>query len=241
MEKRTVRLLVSIVLAACLLPLPAFASEPMAPEAAPNSALVQTAPVGAPVSEGGGTPARYIVFATQPDGSVRAVFSKRVRMQIRGGQSYAGLRPTGNDADLVRVRVEDARQAVIFEDTVEIPKWIRGEFHGKVPDASGEFAIDSHILPDRAPAFVVRVPDIAGTTLALDSVAFAPSTRLDLDALDANFAVTITACRHRNGAPSGWNNGAPANRLDLLIMGDGYTAASSRNSSRRAQLATGSS
>ena len=74
-----------------------------------------------------------------------------------------------HDADHVRVRLEDARRAVVFEDTVAIPRWVRGEFHGKGPGTLGEYTIDGHVIPQAEEAFVVRVPDIADATLVLES------------------------------------------------------------------------
>ena len=185
--------------------------------------LVAAAPAGG--ASGGGTAARYLVFATQPDGSVRAVFSRRVQLRspLRG-RPYTGARAATRDLDEVGVRLEDAHGAVVFEDAVRIPRWLRGEFHGQGPGALGEFTIDGHLLPEQAAAFVVRVPDVGRATLALDFARAGKGARFDLDALDADAAVA------RSVPPqppplAGWSNGDPANRLDVLIMGDGYTAA----------------
>src|SRR5262245_44910885 len=161
----------------------------------------------APVAGDAGTAARYLVFATQPDGSVRAVFSRRVQLRssLRGRPSTGAARAATRDLDAVGVRLEDAHGTVVFEDTVQIPRWVRGEFRGNGPGALGEFTIDGHILPERAAAFVVRVPDVGGATLALDSARTGQGARFDLDALDADSAVARSVPPQPPPLP-GWSN-----------------------------------
>ncbi|MGH7786059.1 MAG: M64 family metallopeptidase [Candidatus Binatia bacterium] len=170
--------------------------------------------------------ARYLVFTVQPDGSARAVFSARVLLRSPlKGRSATAARTANRESDAVGVRLEDASGAVVFEDSVEIPRWVRGEFHGAGPGPLGEFTIDGHILPDPAASFVVRVPDVAGATLALDSVRLPRGARFKLEALDEDPAVARSVPAPQPPPLPGWDNGDPANRLDLLVMGDGYSAA----------------
>jgi len=172
---------------------------------------------------GGRTPARYLVLQIDPDGTLRPVFSTRVtlRSPLRGN---GGARlPARRDSDAVRVRLEDQRRAVVFEDTVEIPRWIRGEFHGEPADRPGAYTIDGHHILERSPTFVVRVPDIAGAALTLDSPRLTAPARLALDELDADPALARSAPRLAPPPLPGWTNGDPTNRLDILVMGDGYT------------------
>ena len=169
--------------------------------------------------------------------SPRAVFSTRVRLRTPlKGRSTSGARAASRDRDEVAVRLEDAGGAVVFEDSIEIPRWVRGEFHGTGPGPLGEFTIDAHILPDSSASFVVRVPEVAGATLALDSVRMPRGARVALDALDHDPAVARSAPAPQPPPLPGWDNGDPANRLDLLVMGDGYTAAQQTQFNSDAQM-----
>lgn len=186
--------------------------------------LLATAPINGAAADDSRA-ARYLVFSTQPDGSVRAVFSARVRLRTPlKGRPPTGARAENRESDEVRVTLEDGRRAVVFADTVEIPRWVRGEFHGQGPGLSGEYTIDAQVVPEPAATFVVRVPDVAGATLVLDSTRMPDEARVDLDALNDQ-----SGGAQALGAPPpplpGWSNGDPANRLDILILGDGYTAA----------------
>jgi hypothetical protein len=172
------------------------------------------------------TTARYLVFRMQDDGAVRPVLSTRVRLDAPlSGRSLATAPVRTRDADEVVVRLRDAGLADVFVDRVRIPRWRRGEFHGAQTATPGQFDIEGHLLPEENPSFVVRVPDLPGTTLELEAPGAATAATFDLDALDADRAVLREAPVARTQALPGWSNGAPANRLDLLIVGEGYTAA----------------
>lgn len=111
--------------------------------------------------------------------------------------------------------------------------WLRGEFHG-------ENEIDGRIFPKNEKFYVVRVPSESGTFLRASSSVRAeeadknpenspskPST-LEVD-LDAIKSVGVPLSHDRLSASystgSIFLNGASANRLDLLIVSEGYTSA----------------
>ncbi len=173
-------------------------------------------------------PAHYIVFEIDGSGVPQPVFMRTVELpavppsaaeeQLEDArlQALAG-------APLRVLRLEDDKSQVVHRSVVEIPRIIRGEFHGKAVPGGG-WEIDSHRLPDEKPAFVARVPALPGTRLIVDG---ASRTSFDLDELSSRASTlrlapmldTLSAVTAFRGG------GSPDNRVDLLIMGDGYTAA----------------
>jgi hypothetical protein len=130
---------------------------------------------------------------------------------------------TERSADAVNVRLRDAAGRVVFETVTGVPRVLRGEFHGESGRTSTA-TIDGHHIRQRDRAFVVRVPSIEGAVLEITSKAFARPTQLRLEATRDASLVVGGRTAVVSSLP-GWSNGDPANRVDLLIVGDGYTTA----------------
>ncbi len=187
---------------------------------------------GAALAEAPGT-ARYIVFELGDDGSLRPQFHRIVRLaaaprSLTSDEVEARLAGPFRGEERVRVRMFDADGALAFEDIVAVPKWIRAE-------AAGEFAEDGTIeglrLVSGPRSFVVRVPVAERSWLALSlpredgrppEAAFRDA-EFDLDALaaDRNLPLADFAPQLELRGAAAANSG---NRVDFLIMGDGYTA-----------------
>lgn len=182
-----------------------------------------------------GHPVHYIVFTMDADGDVTPVFHREVRLASplvsRTEDSLELLRsaPAAGDGS-IEIEVSDPAGDVVFLDRKPLPTWIRGEFHGG-PGAAGGWEIDGHLFPQEEPSFVVRVPVIKGGMLRL---ALAGATRSreeteafsldDLAAREDLLALAEAPAADALAAPS-LISGSPANRVDLVILGDGYTAA----------------
>src|SRR5262245_52111662 len=165
-------------------------------------------------------PAIYLVFEARADG-FRLIHRRDVELSAPVvSLSEAELRKAERDAEPrgrgVGVRLRDGRGHEVFRQHLELPEWIRGEFRGR-PEGSA-WQIESYAVPDPSPAFAVRVPAGRGRDLRLQGRNRAAALDLaapgPLEAIATGVAVTATA-------PSG----SPANRLHLLLIGDGYTAA----------------
>jgi IgA Peptidase M64 len=179
-------------------------------------------------------PAHYIVFSIDEDGDVTPVFHRKVLLAAplvsRTDGELERLRstPAAGDGSL-DVEVLDAAGDVVFRDRMTLPTWVRGEFHGG-REGSG-WSIDGHLFPQQDRAFVVRVPPVADGTLRLalgdtfrrreESAAFSLA---DLAAREDLLAVPEAPPADVVWAPS-TISGSPANRVDLVILGDGYTVA----------------
>jgi hypothetical protein len=163
-------------------------------------------------------PTQYVVLSILPDGSVQPLFSTAVVMhRSTAAPPTALLQPARGETEIA-LQLHDASGALVFEDTLRLPTWLRSETPG-APLGDGTFAIESHRIPVAARTFVARVPIVPGARLSLQSGLVSRATELHLDALP-----TVAPA----AAPDVVRlvqNGDPANRLDMLIMGDGYTAA----------------
>lgn len=196
------------------------------------------------------TMARYMVFEVDDGGAVRPQMHRLVRLaaaprSLTAGEVEARLAEPFREEERVRVRMFDAAGALAFEDVVAIPKWTRVE-GAMLPDADGGGEIDGGRLVSTQRSFVVRVPVAERSWLALSlpgadgrprEAAFRDA-EFDLDALaaDATLPLARFAPQLELRAAAAANSG---NRVDLLIMGDGYTAAEqAKFDSDAANLAT---
>jgi cysteine-rich repeat protein len=169
-------------------------------------------------------PAHYLVLEQDAAGAIRVAHHRLVEMRepLRSLSAAEVARrramaPRG--ADVPEVTLDDGRGRVLFRTTADVPRFLRGEFHKTGPVSLGESNIEGHLVPLDARVFVARVPRIAGARLSVES----DRPRTSVLALD-----TLSAGATPQMAPPplpGFDNGDPANRVDLLIVGDGYTAA----------------
>jgi len=126
-------------------------------------------------------------------------------------------RPNRNNQPVI-VRLTDASGKIVFQKTERVSGLIRGEFHGK---SLGD-PIDGHFFEKKVKIFAVRVPVIKGTTLTIKPIDSDIISTFDMDSLKLNVA-KIEA--HGDGVVSPVRvTGNPANRVDVLYMGDGFTA-----------------
>lgn len=159
-------------------------------------------------------PAHYVVLEFA-DGQVVPVYYRQVELAVdRGGSMPASA--AGSTDDRIRWRGQDGR---VHE--VSMPEIVRAEF-ARDP-ASATSAIDAVAIPNHQRSFVVRAPLAEGATIDLELPGGA-TQRIDLEDIAARaeqlpLAGRVPAIARR--APTGGN---PANRLDVLVFGDGYTA-----------------
>ncbi len=174
---------------------------------------------GAPASS-----AHYIVFETHSGGTAEPVFYKQVTLaaplqSLSAAQLDTALAQPSRNTNPILVTLRSPEGMVVYRDVVGISPWLRGEFHGETPDAP----IDGHIFPQDSPAFVVRVPVIKGATLSLENASRQPMGSFDLAQL-VRETPEIDLSRSQEITDKSALSGSPANRVDFLIMGDGYTS-----------------
>ncbi len=168
--------------------------------------------------------AHYIVFEKDADGVIRPRYYAPIQWSgpgptgLRDAELAAALAgPSRNTEHLAAAVISDSGE-ILFQTAVDVPRWLRGEYHGANPGDP----IEGYLLTASQPAFVVRVPAITGATLVLRDAASAPLARFDLDQLART---TPRSELSRGAGTASQATGNAANRVDLLVMGDGYTSA----------------
>jgi len=170
-------------------------------------------------------PAHYIVFDKHVDGTIVPVYYRLVGLakplqSITEERMAAALVAPSRDVDEIAVSLQDGAGQVVYQNVVQITPWLRGEFSGKNPGDP----IDGHLLPRKTTAFVVRVPQIPGTTLVLQNQGRQTLARFGMEQL-ASQTPAIQFAPSLRVASASPTTGPASNREDLLVMGDGYTAA----------------
>jgi hypothetical protein len=170
----------------------------------------------------------YIVFEQSSAGTITPVFYRTVEMEAALESLPLSLSTQAIGAQFAPNRMTDAYVASlvdsagnpVFRTVVEIPRWQRGEFHRDV--ANGDGTIDSYLFPLETSAFVVRVPVIEGTRLVLEGLETAMTSAFDPAAIAADTALSSFSTDQFTTTVG---PGSSLNRVDLLVIGDGYTAA----------------
>ena len=140
----------------------------------------------------------------------------------------ASARPAGGAGpERAAVRVLDGAR-VTFEAEASGGA-VRGEFHG-APRPEGGFEIEAHSAPAERWAFAVRLPSgrlpATGTVEVTVTDGAARSAAPPLRTPVSDLAARARSTRRRaSTARRLFGDGDAGNRIDLLVVGDGYTAA----------------
>ena len=116
----------------------------------------------------------------------------------------------------------------MFRDAALVPRFAPRRVPRRASRGDPAASIEGYRFPDPAAAFVVRVPAVPGARLVFDAGAGpGGGAAFDLDALAAP-AASLPLAKigemplQKIGKAA---SGSPGNRVDLVILGDGYTAA----------------
>lgn len=169
-----------------------------------------------------GAPGHYVVFELDADGQPQPQFYAAVELQADYTLPDAALRPSAPPADPhhVGLRTVTGRARSGWQE-LPLIRHIRGEF--SMDPVHGDHRIDAVSALLARPAFVVRLPAFGqdGFELAVGGrTRFFDLGELQSRAADLPLADQVAALSvHRTRA------GSPANRVDILVLGDGYTSA----------------
>lgn len=173
-----------------------------------------------------GSSAHYVVFKLSATGDLIPQFYKQVLLAapVQGKtaeQLLALRRERRQGAEMLEFQLIDSSGHPVFQDAVWLPLWIRGEFHHE-PQAGTAWDIDPHFFRDPEPVFVLRLPVIQGASLVFPGK---PGQRFALDRMaDLVAGAPEPGLLSSTATPIG-PTGNPANRVDMLVMGDGYRSA----------------
>jgi hypothetical protein len=163
--------------------------------------------------------AYYIVGEVDRSGAVEihSVSEVLIRGAIASdAHSIEAERPPRHGNDRISVAVRDGSDRLLSRQELDVEFQIRGEH--ALP--TGEI-VAHHVELDRT-AFVLRIPAENAVSLELRSVTTSRVTRsriADLPHQNRNLPASVTS----NALAT--DDASSANRVDLLILGDGYTAA----------------
>ena len=169
------------------------------------------------------TRAHYIVMRLAASGKIEPELATEVALQgkLRGHGSSDREAPSRRDSDQIAVTLRGPRGRVRYRDVVELPRALRGEFHG----ASGK-PIDGHYFASRDRAFVLKLPATRNGVLELAAPGARSPSRFQVDELLKGFGGRLTyGAAVMSPLPlEGWINGDAENRVDVLVLGDGYNS-----------------
>lgn len=194
----------------------------------PNPALLQGEAGSPQITER----THYIVFEREANGALQAVYHRYVNLRtplrsLDSAEWENQLNTVSRDSGAYGVALTQRSSGqIVFRAVAEIPAWVRGEFLKDGTLSAGESNIDGHFFPLAKASFVVRVPVIAGTDLDVRSGAGPILASLDPAAVVPLIQTEQSATSLVNVIPQSGDSG---NRVDLLLMGDGYTAGQSAN------------
>ncbi len=155
-------------------------------------------------------PGHYVVVEIDDAGQAQPVFYRRVDLQGRLAPDAAAFARAAMHPEQVAISGKGWRQVA------EVPRFIRGEFAANGVD--GE--IVSHEVRSKQRSFALRIPARAGNRLKLDFMGIASELQLDRIAGRADFLPLARLGKSQSLAAA--NAG---NRVDILVLGDGYTTA----------------
>jgi hypothetical protein len=159
--------------------------------------------------------ARYIVLEQDQTGAITPVYERSVvladPLESKSDEDIALLlAQPSREKDLLELRVTNARGTTTFAEVVAAPVWLRGEFN------AGGGRIEGHQVPLSTRYVVVRIPSQSSGELTL-SDAQGTSAALPITTLDTPLPLDPLVPANSLPPPP-----PAANRLDFLVMGDGY-------------------
>lgn len=158
-------------------------------------------------------PAHYVVLEFSA-GEVVPVYYRQVELAVERDAAVPAVDAAA--AGRIRWRAASGRM-----HEVAMPHVVRAEF-ARDPE-SPTSAIDAVDVPDHPRSFVVRAPVADGGVIELE-LPGGTTRRIDLAALATEADALPLAGRVPTVARRAPRGGDPANRLDVLVFGDGYTA-----------------
>jgi len=156
-------------------------------------------------------PGHYIVVTLDDSGKAQPVFYREVNFSGERSVSPHMLKSTLHDADHLFIRGEG------WADVAEVPRFIRGEFAANGIDG----AIKSHRVEQQERSFALRIPATAGARIQLEYMGI--ESELNVQHVKAN--ASKLALAHVEVKPQTKAFVNSANRVDVLVLGDGYTSA----------------
>jgi|GEM_PF-2906361 len=156
-------------------------------------------------------PGHYIVVTMDDTGKAEPVFYREVDFSEDRSVSQTMLKSTLHDADHLFITGNG------WADVAEVPRFIRGEFAANGIDGD----IKAYQVEQQERSFALRIPAKAGARIKLDYMGV--KSELNVQHVVANASKLALANFKVKPQTKAFVNSA--NRVDILVLGDGYTAA----------------
>lgn len=156
-------------------------------------------------------PGHYIVVTMDDSGKAEPVFYREVDLPEERTVSSSMLKSTLHDADHLFITGNG------WADVAEVPRFIRGEFAANGVDG----AIKSYQVEQQERSFALRIPKRAGARIKLEYMGV--KSELNVQNVVANASKLALANIEVKPQAKAFVNSA--NRVDILVLGDGYTSA----------------
>lgn len=155
-------------------------------------------------------PGRYIVVSIDAQGQATPVFYREVELDEREPASTSRVKSAVGDDDKL------VASAGSWSEVAEVPRYLRGEFAAN--GISGR--IQSHVVRNQDRVFALRIPASAGDALVLRAMGRNSQFSIRRIAADAQ-RLRLASMMRLKAAPAP----SSSNRVDILVVGDGYTSA----------------
>ncbi|MGH8499918.1 MAG: M64 family metallopeptidase, partial [Methylococcales bacterium] len=156
-------------------------------------------------------PGHYIVVTMDDTGKAQPVFYREVNFSEERSVTASMLKSTLHDADHLFISGNG------WADVAEVPRFIRGEFAANGIDG----AIKSYKVEQQERSFALRIPKRAGARIKLEYMGV--RSELNVQTVVANASKLALANIEIKPPAKAFINSA--NRVDILVFGDGYTSA----------------
>lgn len=156
-------------------------------------------------------PGHYIVVTLDDSGKAQPVFYREVNFSEERSVSPHMLKTTLHDADHLFIKGNG------WVDVAEVPRFIRGEFAAN--GVAGD--IKAYQVEQRERSFALRIPTRAGDRIQLEYMGI--ESELNVQHVIANASQLALANVEVKPQAKAFVNSA--NRVDILVLGDGYTSA----------------
>ncbi len=156
-------------------------------------------------------PGHYIVVTLDDSGKATPVFYRAVNFSSERSISNTVLKSTPHDADHLVVTGKG------WSEIAEVPRFVRGEFAANGVDG----AIKAYQVEMAERSFALRIPSNAGTRIKLNYMGV--QSELDVQHVAANASRLALANTEVKSTTKAFVNSS--NRVDILVLGDGYTSA----------------
>jgi hypothetical protein len=154
-------------------------------------------------------PGHYIVVTIDDSGKAQPVFYRAVNFSEERSVSQAMLKSTLHDADHLFISGNS------WGDVAEVPRFIRGEFASNGIDGD----IKAYQVEQQERSFALRIPAKAGARIKLEYMGI--KSELNVQQVVASASKLALANFEVKPQTKVFVNSG--NRVDILVLGDGYT------------------